>query len=244
MTARKSKEKQIALSFIEKEDGDTRIVCVKTKSEEDAFKALIANNIKAARRYANMTQEELAEKLYGKNSKNRVCEFESGKVTPNHLQLSKISKYTGVSLDYIYGNSPEPLSDNFGVRHGLAMSIIQEALKPATQQLAALTAKAVGKIPTSGTIVLVKKTKDLKRFLNNVRNYTNFEKDIAGSANLIKAAEECINLAEQIERDVSIDFCRLERAAVDAIIHDEKLESGHMLMADMFDPVRHVVAGG
>lgn len=238
------KEQQFELSFLVDADGENKIVCVKGKTEEAAFKVMIANNVKAARRYANMTQEELAEKLYGKNSKNRICEFESGQVTPNHLQLSKISKITGVSLDYIYGNSPEPLLDEYGAQFGLSMSLIQQAIKPATQALALLMAKTGNKIPTSGTIVLLEKISEFKRYLHNVREHTEFEEKIAGSANLIKSADEIISVAKKIEKEITIKNRFLERAATDAIIHDEKLESGHMLMADMFDPIHHVVKKG
>lgn len=238
------KEQQFQLSFAVDDDGENKIVCVKGKTEEAAFKAMIANNVKAARRYANMTQEELAEKLYGKNSKNRICEFESGQVTPNHLQLSKISKITGVSLDYIYGNSPEPLLDEYGAQLGLAMSLIQQAVKPTTQALALVIAKTVNKIPTSGTIVLLEKISEFKRRFHDIRDHIEFEEKNADSADFIRSADEVFSIAKKMEKEITIKNRFLERAATDAIIHDEKLESGHMLMADMFDPVHHVVKKG
>lgn len=241
---RKPKQQQIALSFVEKEDGDSRVVCLKTKSEEDAFKAMIANNVKSARRYANMTQEELAEKLYGKKSKNRICEFESGQVTPNHLQLSKISRYTGVSLDYIYGNSPEPLLDEFGVRLGMTMAMLQESVQPICIHLAKFYTKKMDIVPTSGTIALIKKLKGLNPLLINIKTNPSVEAKKKASLELVELVEACISMSERIEREMGIRSGHYDRAATDAIIHDEKVESGHMVIADMFDPVRHIVEEG
>ena len=57
-------------------------------------------SIKAARVNAEMTQEELADKL-GVN-KTTIINWESGKSEPAWSQLKRISELSGIPIDYIF----------------------------------------------------------------------------------------------------------------------------------------------
>lgn len=205
-----------------------KVLHIQRDKEADSFNRLLAGNIRAARIFSRKTQIDLAEKIYGsKELKSRICEFESGAVIPSTYMLLQIAKATNCSVDFMLGLSSEPVCDEYSARQGLATAIIHDSLKPIVDQLATLTAKTVGKIPTSPAIKLIEKTKNIKRYLNNIRQFTNFEKDIAGSQNLIAAIEECITLADKMEREVQFNMLQMERAAQDALLHDEK-RNGHL----------------
>lgn len=69
---------------------------------------MIGPQIRLLRKEANMTQQELASKLYV--SQQAVGKWERGEATPNPETIVAMSKIFGVSADTILGESAPPLS--------------------------------------------------------------------------------------------------------------------------------------
>ena len=69
---------------------------------------MIGPQIRFLRKEANMTQQELASKLY--ISQQAVGKWERGEATPNPETIVAMSKIFGVSADTILGESAPPLS--------------------------------------------------------------------------------------------------------------------------------------
>ncbi|MBC3901564.1 helix-turn-helix domain-containing protein [Acetobacterium malicum] len=65
------------------------------------------DRLKLLRLENNMTQEELGNLL--SKSKNNISQYETGKREPDLETLKIISNYFKVSLDYLLGNSDDPL---------------------------------------------------------------------------------------------------------------------------------------
>jgi transcriptional regulator with XRE-family HTH domain len=229
------------LTLISTEKGahqKAEVVAIRKSEAAIEFNKMVAKNISVARKYAGLSQAELGQRIYGYVAKNRICEFELGTTIPDNFVLAQIAKHTGTSLDFLNGLSSEPALDEYAVRHALAMCIIQESLKEPVKALATLTARAVNKIPTSPTLVLIDKVKELKHFLFNVTEHNpKFEKKIGGSTNLINAINGCVVLAEVMERETIINMRHTERAARDAILHDEA-KNGHLFEWESLEPAR------
>lgn len=240
----KKLEHQLTLIEVQKpQQKKAEVVAIRKSDAAIEFNRMVAKNISVARKYANMSQADLGLRIYGFAAKNRISEFESGSTVPDNFILAQIAKHTGTSIDFLTGLSSEPALDQYALRHGLAMAIIQESLKEPIKALATLTAKAVNKIPTSPTIALIEKTKVLKQYLFNVVEYNpKFEKTIGGGTNLINAIGECVALAEVMERETVINMRHTERASRDAILHDEG-KNGHLFDWESLEPSRELVKG-
>lgn len=56
--------------------------------------------LEACRVNAKLKQQELADKIGV--SRTTICNWEKGKTSPTSVQLQKISKITGIPMDYIF----------------------------------------------------------------------------------------------------------------------------------------------
>lgn len=76
------------------------------KNEEDKkVRERIKNVLIECRTNRELTQTEVG-KIVGK-SKNAVASWEQGLSLPDIVTLLRLSKYYGVSIDYMYGESDE-----------------------------------------------------------------------------------------------------------------------------------------
>jgi transcriptional regulator with XRE-family HTH domain len=69
----------------------------------------LGNRINIARKMANLTQTQLAERV--KVSDSSIARYERGERSMEVFLASRIAKETGVSLDWLCGHEAEKLSD-------------------------------------------------------------------------------------------------------------------------------------
>jgi transcriptional regulator with XRE-family HTH domain len=72
-------------------------------------KKRLGMRIKECRQKANLSQEELAEKLNMKRT--NIANYEAGRVVPPGLVILELSKIFGVSTDYLLGRTDSPASE-------------------------------------------------------------------------------------------------------------------------------------
>jgi len=80
------------------------------KPKISPFYAMVAKNIAAARRMTGLDQSEIGQAIYGRDAKNRICEYETGSQRPSIETIFKLAKALGCSADYLLGltNDPTP----------------------------------------------------------------------------------------------------------------------------------------
>jgi transcriptional regulator with XRE-family HTH domain len=64
----------------------------------EQHRLLVGEKIKAARKFAELSQDQLAERL--KSSRTQVIRLEKGRHTPTARTLQRIADATGVDVDY------------------------------------------------------------------------------------------------------------------------------------------------
>lgn len=85
------------------------------------------NRIAELRKEKKISQSKLGE-IVGA-AQNTVCNWENGNREPDLETLSKLSKYFGVTTDYLMGNEIEDLPDDLILFNRKAKNLTQEQRK-------------------------------------------------------------------------------------------------------------------
>lgn len=203
------------------------------------FYAMVAKNIAAARRMTGLDQSEIGQAIYGRDAKNRICEYETGSQRPSIETIFKLAKALGCSADYLLGLSAELEVSLDSSRYGAMYAALQETSQSVNRHIAKMMVTQLRTIPTSLSCTLMSQAEEVNHFLNKIRIKPQFEKNINGAANLIKAVEELNKTAEKMRRQLERQMKSLERAVQDTHINDDA-EQGHLMAWETIEPLKPV----
>jgi len=209
------------------------------KKNIDPFYEMAAKNITAARRISGLDQSAIGKAIYGREAKNRICEFETGVKQPSWKMAVSIADALGCSLDYLSGRSTEFEVSLDSSRYGSIYNTLQETSKEINRHISKMMVAQLRKVPTSLSCTLMEQAAEVNHFMNNIKDFTPFEKKINGAANLIKAVEELNKTAEKMRLQFEMQMKSLERAVQDAQIHDDA-EQGHLMAWETIEPLKPV----
>lgn len=207
------------------------------KPKLSPFYETLAKNIAAARRITGLDQSTIGSAIYGREAKNRICEYETGAQRPSVETLFKLAKALGCSADYLLGLSSELEVSLDSSRYGAMYAVLQETSKNVNQHIAKMMVTQLRTVPTSLSCTLMSQADEVAHYLDNIKNFTQFEKKISGAANLIKAVEAMAETAEKMRKQFEAQMRSLERAVQDAQIHDDA-EQGHLMAWETVEPLK------
>lgn len=220
-----------------KEIGDIK----PAKPKIDPFYKMVAENIAAARRVMGVEQSVIGSAIYGREAKNRICELEKGTQQPSAKTLFKLAKALGCSADYLLGLSSELEVSLDSSRYGAMYATLQETSKEINRHISKMMVAQLRTVPTSLSCTLMSQAEEVAHYMDNIKNFTAFEKKINGAANLIKAVEAMTETAEKMRRQVQAQMRSLERAVQDAHINDDA-EQGHLMVWETLEPLKPLKA--
>lgn len=207
------------------------------KPKLSPFYETLAKNIAAARRITGLDQSTIGSAIYGREAKNRICEYETGSQRPSVETLFKLAKALGCSADYLLGLSSELEVSLDSSRYGAMYSVLQETSKNVNQHIAKMMVTQLRTVPTSLSCTLMSQADEVAHYLDNIKNFTQFEKKISGATNLIRAVEAMAETAEKMRKQFEAQMRSLERAVQDAQIHDDA-EQGHLMAWETVEPLK------
>lgn len=207
------------------------------KPKLSPFYETLAKNIAAARRMSGLDQSTIGSAIYGREAKNRICEYETGSQRPSVETLFKLAKALGCSADYLLGLSSELEVSLDSSRYGAMYATLQETSKEINRHISKMMVTQLRTVPTSLSCTLMSQAEEVAHYLDNIKQFTAFEKKINGAANLIKAVEAMTETAEKMRRQVEAQMRSLERAVQDAQIHDDA-EQGHLMAWETVEPLK------
>jgi transcriptional regulator with XRE-family HTH domain len=210
------------------------------KPKISPFYAMVAKNIAAARRMTGLDQSEIGQAIYGRDAKNRICEYETGSQRPSIETLFKLAKALNCSADYLLGLSSELEVSIDSSLYGRYYAGIQKTADDIARHIAKMMAlKHAQAVPLTTSLELMECANEVSHFLSNVRLKPQFEKSINGAKNLIDAVEKMEKAAKQMERNYTAKIRSLERAIQDAHINDDA-EQGHLMAWETIEPLKPV----
>lgn len=207
------------------------------KAKLSPFYETLARNIAAARRMSGLDQSAIGSAIYGRDAKNRICEYETGSQRPSVETLFKLAKALGCSADYLLGLSSELEVSLDSSRYGAMYATLQETSKEINRHISRMMVTQLRTVPTSLSCTLMAQADEVAHFMDNIKDFTPFEKKINGAANLIKAVDALSATAEKMRKQIETQMKSLERAVQDAHINDDA-EQGHLMAWETVEPLK------
>jgi transcriptional regulator with XRE-family HTH domain len=197
--------------------------------EQDVLKrAMLGRNLSTARKLAGLTQEHVAQQIWGTPTlKTRVSEFESGRKLPDLEMLHFLCSMYSISADYILGFSVEPEIDQTAGRVGMIYNhlsqLATEMMQDLAMQMSANTAKHLAVMPKPQNMALLESAKQVHRMFVGKSSPDELSDAIVEMAIVIREIETKIALGMQ-GFDVAISNIHLR---------DDLTSEGHLLGADL-----------
>jgi plasmid maintenance system antidote protein VapI len=183
-----------------------------------------------------LSQSDVGQALYGRDAKNRICEYETGAQRPSVETIYRLAKVLGCSADYLLGLSAEYETNLDTARYGAMYSMLQDTSKHINQTIATMMMVQLRKVPTSLTCTLMAQADDVDYYLGNIRQHTAFDKKVPGAANLISAVENLSRTADKMRKQLQEQMRSLERAVQDSHLNDDAAQ-GHLMAWDVVEPI-------